>query len=76
MIINPDGMSFGSWANAVAQQVGMQSDTVRLFQDEGWRDWSKKLIALPVIANQSPPRPDYFDEWPAWAEAFNRSVQY
>ena len=76
MIINPEGFTFDAWAAAVSQQLGQAGDTVSHDPSEDWRDWATRICQLPQVRDQTPVRHDYYEAWPAWAYAFNRSVDY
>jgi hypothetical protein len=76
VIINPTGAEFFDWANAVSQQLGMHGPTVTLTPDMQWLDWAQRVMQLPQISSQGAARPDSYDNWLAWAYAFNQSVEY
>ncbi len=76
MIINTAGAEFTDWAKAVSQQLGIRGNTVALEEGMEWKEWARRILRLPQIANQFPVSPDYFDDWLTWANAFNQSVEY
>lgn len=64
------------WASAVAQQLGLRGDTVRVNHGDDWRAWAVELLRLPQIRANVTPRPDNFASWREWANAFNQAVRY
>jgi hypothetical protein len=41
-----------------------------------WQDWARYVNSLPGIAAVTPPAPDSYPSWDAWATAFNEVIVY
>ena len=66
-MINPEGMTWKSWAEAVILVVrdvwsyGVPPD------EERWRDWAVAFARAPGFARQVIPDPYQFADWREWA---------
>ena len=47
-----------------------------LLKDEQWQDWARVVVVIPAIAVYSPPSPDEFPKWEAWAVEFNKAIRH
>lgn len=59
------GWNLAPFGTVPALRLGMQ-----------WQTWARYVNSLPGISAVTPPSPDVFDTWEAWAAAFNEKVVY
>lgn len=72
MIIDPRGMHVLEWTDRMNPILSSLGSIPRLDDPKNWKKWVLRLVQEPNIAGFGPPRPEYYDDWTAWAEDFNK----
>jgi hypothetical protein len=74
MIIDPRGMTVTEWTDFMTQNLTGYSQPPRLDDPKEWQFWALLVAQSPRIAAFNPPNPLEFNDWRAWAERFNQTV--
>lgn len=74
MIVWPSShTTFVDWANSLRQLRPDIEIQPRVSREEQWKEYAAQVVQSATCQSVNSPRPEGFNDWQAWAEAFIKS---
>jgi hypothetical protein len=70
-VVNPLGMTFVEWADAIALVNVTQVPTMKAMSEDDWQRWAVSFLNSTGRLTQLLPNPYTFESWRLWAQRTN-----